>query len=132
MIAAFNLSTLNKGEYMRLQDKYNEGGGTGRARFELGYITDEKIGNMFLAVSLIDRGMPGTRSVALVKALNQNDWGRAKMAITACDECYLELLLELEPRIVDMIIHNLIDEGFDYEADHLKQIVNKIMPGSYD
>ena len=31
-----------------------------------------------------------------------------------------------------MIIHNLIDEGFDYEADHLKQIVNKIMPGSYD
>ena len=54
------------------------------------------------------------------------------MAITACDECYLELLLDLEPRIVDMIIHNLVDEGFDYEADHLKQIVNKIMPGSYD
>ena len=123
---------------MKLQDRFYEGGGTGRASFELGYITDDKIGNMFLAVSLIDRGMPGTRSVALVKALNQNDWGRAKMAITACDECYLELLLELEPRIVDMIINNLIDEqgadGFDriYQADHLKQIVNKIMPGSYD
>ena len=117
---------------MRLQDKYNKGGGTGRARFELGYITDEKIGNMFLAVSLIDRGMPGTRSVALVKALNQNNWREAKSAITACDEENFELLLELEPRIVDMIIHNLIDEGFDYEADHLKQIVNKIMPGSYD
>ena len=117
---------------MRLQDKLNEGGGTGRARHELGYITEDKIGNMFLAVSLIDRGMPVTRSVALVKALNQNDWGGAKMAITACDDCYLELLLELEPRIVDMIIRNLIDEGFDYEADHLKQIVNKIMPGSYD
>lgn len=117
---------------MKLQDKFNEGGGTGRARHELGYITKDKIGNMFLAVSLIDRGMPGTRSVALVKALNQNNWGRAKMAITACDECYLELLLDLEPRIVDMIIHNLVDEGFDYEADHLKQIVNKIMPGSYD
>ena len=117
---------------MRLQDKYNKGGGTGRAGFELGYITDDKIGNMFLAISLIDRGMPGTRSVALVKALNQNNWRKAKSAITACDDCYLELLLELEPRIVDMIIHNLIDEGFDYEADHLKQIVNKIMPGSYD
>ena len=117
---------------MKLQDKFNEGGGTGRASFQLGYITEDKIGNMFLAVSLIDRGMPGTRSVALVKALNQNDWGKAKRAITACDECYLELLLELEPRIVDMIIHNLVDEGFDYEADHLKQIVNKIMPGSYD
>jgi len=117
---------------MKLQDKFNEGGGTGRARFELGYITKDKIGNMFLAVSLIDRGMPGTRSVALVKALNQNNWERAKMAITACDEESFELLLELEPRIVDMIIHNLVDEGFDYEADHLKQIVNKIMPDSYD
>ena len=40
---------------MRLQDKFNEGGGTGRASFQLGYITDDKIGNMFLAVSLIDR-----------------------------------------------------------------------------
>ena len=117
---------------MKLQDRFYEGGGTGRARFELVYITDEKIGNMFLAVSLIDRGMPGTRSVALVKALNQNDWAKAKSAITACDEENFELLLELEPRIVDMIIHNLIDEGFDYEADHLKQIVNKIMPVSYD
>ena len=117
---------------MRLQDKFNEGGGTGRASFQLGYITEDKIGNMFLAVSLIDRGMPGTRSVDLVKALNQNDWGGAKMAITACDDCYLELLLELEPRIVDMIIQNLIDEDFIYDADHLKQIVNKIMPGSYD
>mgnify|MGYP003139047294 CR=1 FL=1 len=117
---------------MRLQDKFNEGGGTGRASFQLGYIKEDKIGNMFLAVSLIDRGMPGTRSVDLVKALNQNDWGGAKMAITACDDCYLELLLELEPRIVDMIIQNLIDEDFIYDADHLKQIVNKIMPGSYD
>ena len=117
---------------MRLQDKYNEGGGTGRASFQLGYITDDKIGNMFLAVSLIDRGMPGTRSVALVKALNQNNWRKAKSAITACDDCYLELLLELEPRIVDMIIHNLIDEDSIYDADHLKRIVNKIMPGSYD
>ena len=123
---------------MKLQDRFYEGGGTGRSSFELGYITDDKIGNMFLAVSLIDRGMPGTRSVPLVEALNQNDWVKAKMAITACDDCYLELLLELEPRIVDMIINNLIDEqgadGFDriYQADHLKQIVNKIMPGSYD
>ena len=123
---------------MKLQDRFYEGGGTGRASFQLGYITDDKLGNMFLAVSLIDRGMPGTRSVPLVEALNQNDWVKAKMAITACDDCYLELLLELEPRIVDMIINNLIDEqgadGFDriYQADHLKQIVNKIMPGSYD
>tara|TARA_Y100001972_G_scaffold47157_1_gene58149 strand:- start:161 stop:523 length:363 start_codon:yes stop_codon:yes gene_type:complete len=117
---------------MRIQDKFNEGGGTGRASFQLGYITDDKIGNMFLAVSLIDRGMPGTRSVALVKALNQNDWVRAKKSITACDEENLELLLELEPRIVDMIIHNLVDEDSIYDADHLKQIVNKIMPGSYD
>ena len=117
---------------MKLQDKFNPGGGTGGARFELGYITDDKIGNMFLAASLIDRGMPGTRSVALVRALNQNDWGGAKMAITACDDCYLELLLELEPRIVDMIIHNLIDEDSIYDADHLKQMVNKIMPQSYD
>ena len=37
-----------------------------------------------------------------------------------------------------MIINNLIDEqgadGFDriYQAYHLKQIVNKFMPGSYD
>lgn len=117
---------------MKLQDKFNEGGGTGRSSFELGYITDDKIGNMFLAVSLIDRGMPGTRSVPLVEALNQNDWVKAKMAITACDDCYLELLLELEPRIINMIIHNLIDENRIYQADHLKQIVNKIMPGSYD
>ena len=114
-----------------LQDKFNEGGGTGRASFQLGYITDDKIGNMFLAVSLIDRGMPGTRSVDLVKALNRNNWVAAKMAITACDEENIELLLELEPRIVDMIIHNLLDENRVYEADHLKQIVNKIMPGSY-
>jgi hypothetical protein len=117
---------------MKLQDKFNEGGRTGGARFELGYITEEKIGNMFLAVSLIDRGMPGTRSVALVKALNQNDWGRAQRAILACDEENFELLLELEPRIVNMIIHNLIDENRIYDADHLKQMVNKIMPGSYD
>jgi hypothetical protein len=117
---------------MKLQNKYSVGGGTGRSSFELGYITDDKIGNMFLAVSLIDRGMPGTRSVPLVKALNQNDWIKAKRAITACDDCYKELLLELEPRIVNMIIHNLIDENRIYEADHLKQIVNKFMPGSYD
>ena len=117
---------------MKLQDKFNEGGGTGRSSFELGYITDDKIGNMFLAVSLIVRCMPGTRSVPLVEALNQNDWVKAKMAITACDDCYLELLLELEPRIINMIIHNLIDENRIYQADHLKQIVNKIMPGSYD
>lgn len=116
---------------MKLQDKFKNGGET-RASFQLGYITDDKIGNMFLATSLIDRGMPGTRSVALVKALNQNDWIGAKMAITACDDCYLELLLDLEPRIVDMIIHNLIDEDSIYDADHLKQIVNKIMPESYD
>ena len=117
---------------MRLQDKFNEGGGTGCASFQLGYITDDKIGNMFLAVSLFDRGMPGTRSVDLVKALNQNDCAKAKSAITACDEENFELLLELEPRIVDMIIHNLVDEGFHYEADHLKQMVNKIIPESYD
>ena len=117
---------------MKLQDRFYEGGGTGRSSFELGYITDDKIGNMFLAVSLIDRGMPGTRSVPLVEALNRNDWVKAKMAITACDDCYLELLLELEPRIINMIIHNLIDENRIYQADHLKQIVNKIMPGSYD
>lgn len=117
---------------MKLQDRFYEGGVTGKARHELGYITKDKIGNMYLAISLIDRGMPGTRSVALVKALNQNNWRRAKSAITACDECYLELLLELEPRIVDMIIRNLIDEDSIYDADHLKQIVNKIMPESYD
>ncbi len=76
--------------------------------------------------------VPGTRSVPLVKALNQNDWIKAKRAITACDDCYKELLLELEPRIINMIIHNLIDENRVYEADHLKQIVNKFMPGSYD
>jgi hypothetical protein len=46
---------------MKLQDRFYEGGGTGRSSFELGYITDDKIGNMFLAVSLIDRGMPGKR-----------------------------------------------------------------------
>ena len=117
---------------MKLQDKYSVGGGTGRASFQLGYITEDKIGNMFLAVSLIDRGMPGTRSVDLVKALNQNDWEKAKMAITGCDEENFELLLELEPRIINMIIHNLIDENKIYEANHLKQMVNKIMPGSYD
>tara|TARA_R100001086_G_scaffold243244_2_gene171887 strand:+ start:337 stop:690 length:354 start_codon:yes stop_codon:yes gene_type:complete len=117
---------------MKLQDKFKLGGGTGRASFQLGNITENKIGNMFLAVSLIDRGMAGTRSVALVNALNQNDWGAAKMAISACDEENFELLLELEPRIVDMIIHNLIDENNIYDADHLKQMVNKIMPQSYD
>ena len=54
------------------------------------------------------------------------------MAISACDEENFKLLLELEPRIVDMIIHNLIDEDSIYDADHLKQMVNKIMPQSYD
>ena len=32
---------------MKLQDKFNEGGGTGRASFELGYITEDKIGKYY-------------------------------------------------------------------------------------
>ena len=31
-----------------------------------------------------------------------------------------------------MRLQDKFNEGCDYEADHLKQIVNKIMPGSYD
>ena len=77
--------------------------------------------DLFLC-SLIDRGLAGTRALAIVSALDDGDMKSLAYAILSCDTYNFPLLWKIEPRLFKLVLEDHVNpamierlEGLDNE-----------------
>ena len=77
--------------------------------------------DLFLC-SLIDRGLAGTRALAIVSALDDGNMKSLAYAILSCDTYNFPLLWEIEPRLFKLVLEDHVNpamierlEGLDNE-----------------
>ena len=77
--------------------------------------------DLFLC-SLIDRGLAGTRALAIVSALDDGDMKSLAYAILSCDTYNFPLLWKIEPRLFKLVLEDNVNpamierlEGLDNE-----------------
>ena len=90
----------------------------------LGRLTEKCESNeedLFLC-SLIDRGLAGTRALAIVSALDDGDIKSLAYAILSCDTYNFPLLWKIEPRLFKLVLEDHVNvamierlEGLDNE-----------------
>ena len=64
--------------------------------------------DLFLC-SLIDRGLAGTRALAIVSALDDGDMKSLAYAILSCDTYNFPLLWEIEPRLFKLVLEDHVN-----------------------
>ena len=64
--------------------------------------------DLFLC-SLIDRGLAGTRALAIVSALDDGDMRSLAHAILSCDTRNFPLLWEIEPRLFKLVLEDHVN-----------------------
>ena len=64
--------------------------------------------DLFLC-SLIDRGLAGTRALAIVSALDDGDMRSLAYAILSCDTYNFPLLWEIEPRLFKLVLEDHVN-----------------------
>ena len=77
--------------------------------------------DLFLC-SLIDRGLAGTRALAIVSALDDGNMKSLAYAILSCDTYNFPLLWKIEPRLFKLVLEDHVNpamierlEGLDNE-----------------
>ena len=64
--------------------------------------------DLFLC-SLIDRGLAGTRALAIVSALDDGDMKSLAYAILSCDTYNFPLLWKIEPRLFKLVLEDHVN-----------------------
>ena len=90
----------------------------------LGRLTEKCESNeedLFLC-SLIDRGLAGTRALAIVSALDKGNMKSLSYAILSCDTYNFPLLWKIEPRLFKLVMEDHVNMAMIERLEGLNNV----------